>query len=290
MTSLSVGQAILKSAEYLHNKGIDTPRLDAELLLCKIMNNDRLRLYMDWQKPLTELEISAYREFIRRRGIDREPVARIVGSKEFYGRNFEVSKDTFVPRPETEGVVERALLLLKEEAELKRERGTIFEIGTGTGCIVVSIACESDGHRFIASDVSEGAIATAKRNAHKLGVEGRINFRHGAYFAGFSGSLSMIVSNPPYIETDDIPGLPAEVSTHDPRPALDGGEDGLDPVRIIAREGAKLLMHGGWIVLELGEGQPAKAAEIFREQKVFNDFQIEKDLSNIDRYLMVRKG
>ncbi|CAN5319646.1 peptide chain release factor N(5)-glutamine methyltransferase [soil metagenome] len=290
MTALSIGDAVLKSTGYLEKKSVESARLDAELLLAKIMGCDRLRLYMDWQKPLTELEIAAYRDFIRRRGEQREPVARITGRKQFYGREFEITPDTFVPRPETEGVVERALSLLQTDPALTRERQNIFEIGTGTGCIIVSIAAETDVHHFIASDVLPGAIATARRNAKTHGVEGRIDFRNAPYFAGFEGTLGLIVSNPPYIESHEIPTLEEEVRSFDPMSALDGGPDGLDAVRVIAAEAAQLLFHGGWTVLELGEGQAHAAADIFRAVGGYDDFRIEKDLAGIDRYLMVRKG
>lgn len=290
MAMMSVADAVLKSAEYLKKKDVDSPRLDAELLLCKVLNCDRLRLYMDWQKPLTELEVSGYREFIRRRGQDREPVARILGRKPFYGRDFIITKDTFVPRPETEGVVERAVMLLQTEQPLNRERQMIFEVGTGSGCIIVSIAAESDGHHYLASDILPGALETAHKNAEKNGVQGRIDFRLGKYFAGYEGSLGMIVSNPPYIEAAEIPSLPPEVRAFDPMEALDGGADGLDAVRIIAAQGSKLLMHGGWVVLELGESQPHTAAEIFRGVGGYDQFRVEKDLAGLDRYLTVRKG
>lgn len=287
---MSAGEAVLRSTQYLKEKGVDSPRLDAELLLCRVLDCPRLRLYMEWQKPLTELEIAAYRDFIRRRGQEREPVARIVGLRDFYGRDFEVTPESFVPRPETEMLVEMALATLQTEPPLKDARGTIFDIGTGTGCIVVTMAAESDGHQFYASDVSAGAIATARRNAHRHKVDSRIDFRHGAYFADFRGSLSMIVSNPPYVERDVIPTLEPEVWKFDPREALDGGEDGLDPARIIARDGADLLIHGGWTLLELGEGQPPRAAEMFKATGHYTDIRTVKDYAGIERFLIARRS
>ncbi len=288
---LTIGEVVLRSAEYLRGKGIESARLDAELLLCQILNTDRLHLYMDWQKPLTDLEISAYREFIRRRGQEREPVGRIIGHRAFYGRDFVLSPATFEPRPETEGVVERALSLLEKEPALNSEAATIFEVGTGTGCIIVSIAAESDEtHRFLASDVSAEALETAKQNAHRHGVDRRIDFRHGEYFRGFDGSLSLVVSNPPYIATGEIPSLPPEVRTFDPRAALDGGQDGLDVVRVLARESAPRLTHGGWCVLELGEGQADDAVEVFRQVEKFSDIHVDKDLAGKDRYLLARRS
>lgn len=290
MPMMKVGDLVLKSTEYLRGKGIDSPRLDAELLLCRILNYDRLRLYMEWQKPLTDLEVSGYREFIRRRGQEREPVARIVGEKEFHGRPFHVTKDTFVPRPETEGLVERALMLLEKETPLKEQRGAVFEVGTGTGCISVTLAAESDHHHFIATDISKGALETARRNAHRHGVDGRIEFRHTAGLGDYRGSLILLVSNPPYIRSSEIPTLQPEVSRHDPMAALDGGADGLDCLRVILREATPLLIPGAWAAFELGEEQPHDAAELFRATGHYSETHVEKDLAGRDRYLLARRG
>lgn len=286
---LTINNAIMKSAEYLRAKGVDSPRLDAELLLAAVMNCDRLRLYMDWQKPLTDLETSGYREYIRRRGQDREPVARILGRKQFHGREFEVSPDTFVPRPETEGLVERALLLLEKDIAPHHARASVFEVGTGTGCIIVTMAAESGAHHYLASDTSAGALATAHANAKRHHVEGRIDFRQGTCFAGYEGALSMIVSNPPYIESAAIAGLAPEVSTFDPRTALDGGPDGLDTVRTIIDKGKHLLLSGGWMLFEIGEKQATPAAELFRGDGLFTDIRAEEDLAGIERYVLARR-
>lgn len=288
--TMTISEAISKTASWLQTKGVDSPRLDAELLLARILNCDRLRLYLDWQKPLTELEVTAYRELVRRRGQEREPVARILGSKAFYGRDILVTPDTFVPRPETEGLVERALMLLETEEALKGHHCTIFEIGTGTGCIITTIAAENGAHRFLASDVSPKALATARSNAHRLGVESRVEFREGPYLAGFDGSIHLLVSNPPYIETGVISALPPEVSKWDPMLALDGGLDGLDPVRVIAREGRDRLIQGGWILLELGEAQAKGAKEIFDEAGGYERFKVEKDLAGLDRYIFAMRS
>lgn len=290
MGMMSVGELILKSAGYLAKKGVETPRLDAELLLAHVMNCDRLRLYMDWPKPVTELEVSGYREYIRRRGQDREPVARIIGKKPFFGRDFALSRDSFVPRPETEHVVERALDILRTEEALSRDRQTVFEVGTGSGCIVVTLAAEADGHHFIASDVLDGALETARANARKHKVESRIDFRKGPLLAGWEGPIGLLVSNPPYIERNVIPTLDPEVRVYDPMPALDGGVDGLDVVRELVPLAKRQLIRGGWVVLELGENQPAKAAELFREAGGFESMQCEEDLAGLERYLLVRRS
>lgn len=286
---LTAGNAVLKSAAYLESKGVDSPRLDAELLLGSILRCDRLHLYMDWQKPLTDLEVSGYREYIRRRGQEREPVARILGHREFLGREFKVTEHTFIPRPETEGLVERALLLMEKEEEIKEGSGAIFEIGTGTGCIIITLAAQSDSHHYIATDVSAGALETANKNARLHGVSGLIDFRQGPYFCGFRGALSLIISNPPYIRSAEIPELMPEVSRYDPQAALDGGPDGLDAVRAILKEGTDLLLHGGYAALELGEDHCQTAAQLFRETEKYDHIKVDRDLAGKERYLIARR-
>lgn len=286
---LTVGEAVEKSAAYLEGKRVDSPRLNAEILLAALLNCDRLRLHMDWKKPLTELEISGYREFIRRRGQLREPPERILGKREFYGRNFRVTADTFSPRQETEGLVERALKILRSDP-LYESHSKIFEVGTGTGAIIITLAAESDAHEFHASDVSDGAITTAKDNAAAHHVAARIHFHEGDCFAGYGGTLGMIVSNPPYIKREDISDLPPEVKDFDPRPALDGGLDGLDVVRKIASHGASLLSHSGWVLLEIGEDQKEQAALVFEETGMFSNVSVERDLEGRHRYLLAQRN
>lgn len=286
---LTVGDVIVRSAEWLRARGVDSPRLDAELLLARILNCSRLQLYLDWQKPLTEFELSGYREDIRRRGTDRIPVARLMGKKEFYGRDFEVTPEVFVPRPETEGLVDRVLEALEAEPALQVDRPTVFEIGTGSGCIIVTLAAENGNPRYHATDISEGALAIAKRNAEKHKVASRVSLRHGPVFAGYEGSIHLIASNPPYIRADEIAELPPEVRVYDPMAALDGGADGLDVVREIARGALSLLVPGGVIWLELGEDQAESAPALFRETDGFSDVRMEEDLAGQPRYLFARR-
>ena len=291
MAPLTVGQAVRKSAGYLREKGVvDSPKLDAELLLCEVLRTDRIHLYMDWQKPLMELEVAAYRDLVRRRGQEREPVARILGWKEFCGRRFDLSPAVFVPRPETEGLAERALGLLRTERLYESQPAAVLEVGTGSGCIVVSLAAEEGQHRYLATDVSAEALEMARKNAVRHHVDRRIEFRHEPLLAGWKGQLGMIVSNPPYIERATIPALEPEVRVHDPMPALDGGEDGLDVVRGIAREGGKCLAQGGWILLEIGEGQAKPVSSLFHDSGQFDRVKVEKDLAGIPRYVLARKG
>lgn len=290
MKRLTVGDVVQKSAEWLRARGVeDSPRLDAELLLARILSCDRLRLYMDWQKPLTELELSAYREFIRRRGQDREPVCHILGYRSFFGREMEVTPQTFSPRPETEGLVERALGLLETDPSLSSGRQNIFEVGTGTGAIIITLAAESDGHHYLASEILPGALATAHRNARRHGVEGRIDLREGPCFAGYQGSLDLIVSNPPYIPSARIPALPREVRDYDPREALDGGPTGMDVIEAITEGATRRLRHGGWLLLEIGEDQGPACRQLLNKDRGWDTCRLEKDLAGHDRYILARR-
>lgn len=286
---LTVGQAILKSQEYLSRKGVDSPRLDAELLLGHVLGCERLRLYLDWEKPLMELEVAAMRDLIKVRGEDRKPVARILGKKEFYGREFEVSPATFVPRPETEGLVERTLDLLAADPLFQTGRPVVFEVGTGTGCIIVSLAAENGGPHYIASDASPDALAMAKRNAEKHHLASRIDFRSGRNLAGYGGAIHVLVSNPPYIPTEQIPTLAPEVSRHDPPLALDGGADGLESTRLLLREALPLLADGAYVLLELGEDHEEGILEIFRSLGAFRDARMERDHAGRPRYAIARR-
>lgn len=290
---LTIGEVILKSAEYLAAKGVETPRLDAEVMLARLLKVTRLQLYMDWQKPLVELELAAYRESIRRRGAEREPVCRVIGEADFFGRIFEVTPAVFAPRPETEGVVERALLRLRREdlTTGSNLRPTVFEVGTGSGCISVTLAAEEAGVIYHASDLSAGALEVARRNAARHGVAQRIHFHEGALFAGFNGSINVLVSNPPYIRSGEVEDCPPEVRRHDPRLALDGGPDGLDVVRQIASEAPSRVVAGGAVILEIGDEQARDCRAIFELQGSWTDVTIERDLAGRNRYATaVRRG
>jgi len=286
----TIGELILKSAEWLKKKDVDAPRLDAELLMARVMGCERLKLYMEWQKPLVELEVAAYRDLIRQRGQDRIPIARLLGKKEFYGRDFEVTPAVFVPRPETEGLVERALRLLESEPALRVDRPMVFEIGTGSGCIVVSLAAEDARPHYIATDASADALAVARRNAERNGVDRRVEFRNDSVFGAYEGTLHLVVSNPPYVRSGEIPELAPEVRVHDPHAALDGGADGLDIVRRIVADAKPLLVPGGCILMEIGEEQEAGTLAVFRDAGGYADAVVERDDFGKPRYAFARRA
>ena len=233
---------------YFGQKGIDAPRLTAELLLAHALRCDRVRLYLDFDKPLGEAELAAFRELVRRRA-EREPTAYLLGARDFYGRTFQVDARVLVPRPETELVLEAALAALPVEAAGRRA----LDLCTGSGVLAISIALERPGAQVVAVDLSPEALAVARENAARLGAAG-VSFLEGDLYAPLSPEekFDVIVSNPPYVPRGELDTLPAEVR-REPRLALDGGDDGLAISRRIVAGAAARLRPGGTLVLEMHE-------------------------------------
>lgn len=285
----TVGDLILKSTKYLEEKDIETPRLDAELLLANVLGCERLGLYMDWNKPLVELEVASYRELIRKRAQERVPVARLVNHRHFFGREYPVHSDAFVPRPETEGLIEIALELLETQSVYQGIKPVIFDIGTGSGCIIITMALEFSAGIFIATELIPETFEVAKSNAKHFHAEQRIDFRLGKNFADYQGSVHLLISNPPYIAHDEIKELPPEVSLHDPGAALDGGEDGLEIFDEILKEAEKFLVSGGWMIFEMGEDQEQPIKERFEKTEWISNHKMKRDLAGKPRYFMAQK-
>lgn len=274
-----------RSVSYLVSAGVDTPRLDAELLLCKATGLDRLGLYVNFDRPMKEDELASLRPLLRRRR-GREPVGYITGGREFYGRRFEVGRGVFIPRPETEVLVEEALGLARSGG---RDGLRILDIGTGSGAIGLTLSIELPGSEVVAVDASAEAAAFARRNAALLGVDGRVSIiaadllsavREGALF-------DIIVSNPPYIPSGEISALEPEVSRHEPRVALDGGRDGLAVFSRLVFAACRRLAPGGRLVVEIGAGQAAAAGRVLAGCN-FSVLKIKKDYSGIERVVVAK--
>jgi release factor glutamine methyltransferase len=234
--------------------GVDSAELDARILAGSVLGLDLTGLIAAAARILTEAEAVRLEDVARRR-IAGEPVARIVGVKEFWGLPLRLSPATLVPRPDTETVVEAALEILKENS---RGGLRIADLGTGSGAILLALLSELPSAFGVGTDLSEAALRTARENARHLGLASRAAFVACDYAAALSGPFDLIVSNPPYIRSADIASLDAEVRDHDPQRALDGGADGLDAYRLIAPEAARLLVPGGVLVVEVGHGQSAE--------------------------------
>jgi len=261
---VTVLETIQKSAEFLTKRGVESPRLQAELLCAHLLKMPRMKLYLNFERPLTSQETEIIRQWIKRRG-QREPLQHIIGSISFCGFEIAVDRRALVPRPETEILAELGWSFL---SSLTAKPSTALDVGTGTGCIAIAIAAKCPDARIMATDLSTDALALAGENAAKNNVAGRIEFFHGNAFAALppGSQFDLIISNPPYISTAEIETLQPEVRDFDPRAALDGGADGLDFYRLFAAQAKLLLKPGGKMMLEFGDGQAAAIQNIFEQQ------------------------
>jgi release factor glutamine methyltransferase len=240
-------------AARLRSGGIDSAELDARILAGSVLNLDLTGLIAAAARILTDVEAERLEGFARRRTAG-EPVARILGLKEFWGLPLRLSPATLVPRPDTETVVEAALEILRAESKCDSPL-RIADLGTGSGAILLALLSELPDAFGVGTDISVPALRTARGNARQLGFAARAAFVACDYAAALSGPFDLIVSNPPYIRSAQIASLDAEVRDHDPHRALDGGFDGLDAYRLIAAQASRLLAPGGALVLEVGHGQ-----------------------------------
>jgi len=259
--SVTVLEVIQKSAEFLAKREVDSPRLQTELLLAHVLQLPRMKLYLNFERQLTEPELDALRKLVQRRG-QREPLQHLVGATSFCGLEIAVNRHVLVPRPETELLAEAGWQFL---STLNPQPATALDFGTGSGCIAIALAAKHPTGHVVALDVSAEALAIAKQNAERNKLTDRIEFRLGDGFAALksSESFDLIVSNPPYIASAEIPTLQPEVRDHDPHGALDGGADGLDFYRRLALEAANFLKSHGKIMLEFGDDQAEPIREIF---------------------------
>ena len=234
---MTVLEAIQRSTEFLAKKGVDSPRLQTELLLAHLLKQPRMQLYLNFERVLTPAEVDGLRELIRRRG-QREPLQHIVGSTSFCGLEIAVNRDVLIPRPETELLAERGWTFLNQLSTLNPQPSTALDFGTGSGCLAIALACKCPAAEVYAIDISPEALALARQNAARHGVAERIRFLQGDGFAAVpeGARFDLIISNPPYIPSGEIASLQPEVRDYDPRRALDGGADGLDYGRRLAAE------------------------------------------------------
>jgi release factor glutamine methyltransferase len=260
--------------DFFAKKDVDAPRLTAELLLAHALSCDRVRLYLDFEKPIAEAELARYRDLLRRRA-EGEPTAYLLGRKEFYGRPFRVDPRVLVPRPETELVLEAALAALPEG-------GRALDLCTGSGCLAISLALERPGVRVLATDLSEDALAVARENAAALGAV--VDFSGGDLWAAVHGAepFDVIVSNPPYIPAKELAGLPREVR-REPCIALDGGEDGLSVLRPIVAGAPSRLRPGGALCVEMHESHLDVLPRLCLEAG-FARAEARRDLAGLPRF------
>ncbi len=254
----TVGRLLAWTQEYFRQRGLESPRLCAEILLAHVLKTERLRLYTTFDQEPPAAAREAFRELVRR-AAGGAPIAYLVGIKEFFSLPFEVGPDVLIPRPETEILVERTITLFKGAADAAP---LILDLCTGSGCIAIALARHLPAARILASDISEGAIVIARRNAERHGVAGRIEFRVGDLLdpwrpdAAARGPFDVIVCNPPYVAAGD-PAVEPSVRNYEPHVALFAGADGLEVIRRVLGEAPAWLRSGGHLLMEVGYNQAA---------------------------------
>jgi release factor glutamine methyltransferase len=274
----TIGAVLQWAADDFRARGIESPRLDAELLLSHALETTRIQLIVDAKRPLSNTELTRLRELVKRRRA-REPIAYILGTREFWGRPFRVDARVLVPRPDTEALVEAALARTRGVSLSMRA----LDLCTGSGCVAVSMARDRPTSRVFAADVSEDALAVARENAARLGAY-NVAFRRGDLYAAVDAGacFDLVTANPPYVPTREIPTLQADVREFEPRVALDGGDDGLALVRRVIAGAPAHLMNGGVLAVEVGAGEAGAAAELFAGAG-FGDLEVHRDYARIER-------
>jgi len=270
---------------HLQKHGSDTPRLDTEILLSHARGCKRIELYTRFDEALSEVERRVMRELVRRRA-RAEPVAYLVGHREFFGLEFRVTPDVLVPRPDTETLVMELLDLAKSTPEPR-----ILDIGTGSGCIGIAIAVNNRQARLTATDVSAGALDIARENAESHDVSTRIRFLIGDVFAPLEPSeqFDLIVSNPPYVADHEMETLQADVRLHEPQLALSGGPDGLSVLRQLIENAPRHLADAGHLLVEISPEQAAHVCELLQFKGSYTEINSVKDLAGKVRVIRARK-
>jgi release factor glutamine methyltransferase len=270
---------LLRAAACLRDADVPDAMVDARILAAAAFGLTREGMLMDPHYPVDALAQARFRSMIDRR-CAREPVARIIGSREFRSLDFRLGTETLEPRPDSETLVEVAVSYGRAMPDAAR----VLDLGTGTGCLILSVLNELPDATGIGTDISPGAVKTASRNAECLGLADRVGFVLADWTDGIAGPFDLVLSNPPYITTAEIAGLAPEVALYDPLSALDGGNDGLDAYRALARRIGALLSPSGVVVLEIGAGQQDDVTAIF-EGRGFTLVGTRKDLGGHARAL-----
>jgi release factor glutamine methyltransferase len=285
-TGQTIETARRKLAERFRNGGTDSAELDARLLTGDVLGLDLTGMIAAANRMLTSRESNRLESFAQRR-LAGEPVARILGHKEFWGLSLQLSPATLVPRPDTETVVELALEILRAGASDRPLR--IADLGTGSGAILLALLAELPQAQGIGTDISTAALQTAAANAARAGLAKRAGFVACDYASGLCGPFDLIVSNPPYIRSADIAGLAIEVRDHDPPAALDGGPDGLDAYRVLIPQAADRLAPGAALVVEAAQGQSADIEALMKAAGLMAAWPIKADLAGVRRAVAGQK-
>jgi len=274
-----VREALRWGEQALAPSALDTPRLDAEILLAYALGITRAQLHVHSQSQLSSTELAHYHRLIERRARS-EPVAYIVGQKEFYGLDLFVDNRVLIPRPETELLVEKAI-------EISQRRAVVADIGTGSGAIAVSLAVHLPQALVYATDASSGALEVAARNCRRHRVEDRVHLLQGHLLEPLPEPVDLIVANLPYVSQAELAQLPPEINCYEPREALNGGLDGLDHIRRLLAQAGEHIRPGGVVLLEIGATQGEAAIALARRHLPAAKVEIVKDYAGLDRVVMV---
>ncbi len=271
---------------HLKKHGSESPRLDAEILLAHARGCQRIQLYTQFDSPLTDAQRAMMRDLVKRRSA-AEPVAYLVGHREFFGLDFRVTSDVLVPRPDTETLIVEAIEYLKSHSQPR-----VLDVGTGSGCIAITLAVNCRQAQITAVDLSATALAVAKQNSEKHSVTDRIRFLYGDLFGPLAADeqFDLIASNPPYITSAEIETLQPDVRLHEPRSALDGGADGLDIIRRIVADAPRYLVPTGCLLIEIACEQADAVSQLLTANGNYAEIAVLKDLSKQPRVVRaVRK-
>ncbi len=275
---MNVRQAFYWAVEVLKRQGINSPRLDAEVLLAHVLEISRAQLYAQFHRGLKPTQLEAYRGWVERRA-EHEPVAYILGYKEFYGLDFYVDGRVLIPRPETELLVEKALEIAA---------GTLADIGTGSGAIAVSLAFHLPKALVYATDISEEALVVADLNCRRHAVQGRVRLLKGDLLAPLPESVDLIVANLPYVSKAEFDELSLDIVAYEPRLALDGGPDGLTHIRRFLAQAGRYLRPRGSLLLEIGAGQSPAVGGLVTRYLPGSKMEVIEDYAGLERVVIVR--
>jgi len=276
-----VQSLLQKAIRLLTEAGCDTPRLDAEVIFAHTLEQDRSWLYAHNNDTLPDTISQQLIQLIQRR-VRREPVAYIIGQREFFGLTFKVTPDVLIPRPETELLVEQAIQLTQ------KTRPLIVDVGTGSGCIAISLAVQMAGALVIATDVSSKALVVAQRNARRHSVETRIHFKHSDLLSGLEGPVDLLVSNPPYISATEMNTLAPEVALYEPSAALTDASTGLSIIEKLLGGVSAIIGQDGLLLVEFGANQGQQVLQLAQTICPQACFEIKPDLAGLDRLLIGR--
>lgn len=276
--------------QYLTEKGIDAPRLSAELLLSNVLGLKRIELYTQYNSPVAEPQLSRLRELVKRAG-GHEPIAYLVGKTEFYSMEINVTPDCMIPRPETELLVQRAIEFLRTRNGIQK----VCDLCTGSGCVAVAIAQNYPNVRIIATDICDAALAVAATNVEKHHLKDKITLLSGDLFDPIipqldTGKFDLIVCNPPYVSSGEYEKLDKNVKDYEPQLALLAGEDGMDIYRRIIEKVDSFLKSDAALIMEIGYAQGTAIRELLEQTGIFTEVKIEKDFHNNDRIVTAQRN